>query len=100
MAVYGNHNDTTIYSVPGGKRLFGFFGFTLAGDDSLHMLAATNRIQELNIYSTTDGKLLAHFLLDQALLNARFLPGQKQLLVVTAAQTVYRIDLGKLPPAN
>ncbi len=100
LAVYGNHNDTTIYSVPGGKRLFGFFGFTLAGDDSLHMLAATNRIQELNIYSTTDGKLLAHFLLDQALLNARFLPGQKQLLVVTAAQTVYRIDLGKLPPAN
>lgn len=100
LAVYGNHNDTTLYDATTGKRLFACFGLTLAGDDSLHRLATTNRIQELNIYNTTNGNLLAHFLLDQAVLNARFLPAQNQLLVLTAAQTVYRIDLTKLTDAN
>ncbi len=96
MAVYGNNNDTTVYRVPTGVRLFGFFGRALAGDDTLNMLAATDRIQELNIYDTANGKRLAHYLLDQAVIAARFLPQRKQLLVFTASQHVYRIDLSKL----
>lgn len=97
LAVYGNNNDTTVYRVPGGKRLFAFFGSALAGDDTLGMLAATNRTQELKIYETAHGKLLAHYLLDQGVIAARFVPSQKQLLVLTASQQVYRIDLSKLP---
>jgi hypothetical protein len=96
LAVYGNHNDTTVYRVSDGARLFAFFGRALAGDDMLGMLAATNRIQELNIYDTRDGKRLGHYLLDQAVIAARFVPARKQLLVLTASQRVYRIDLSML----
>ncbi|HVU48136.1 MAG TPA: M48 family metalloprotease [Terracidiphilus sp.] len=100
LAVHGNNNDTTVYRVPGGIRLFAFFGSALAGDDTLGMVAATDRIQELNIYETAHGKRLAHYLLDQAVIAARFVPERKQLLVLTASQTVYRIDLSKFFPAN
>lgn len=100
LAVRGNNNDTTVYRTPDGARLFAFFGSALAADDTLGLLAATNRIQELNIYDTAHGKQLAHYLLNQAVIAARFVPERKQLLVLTAAQSVYRIDLSRLPPAN
>ena len=96
FAVYGNRNNTTVYDVRNGTRLLAFFGRALAGDDSLHMIAATNRPQELNLYDCATGKLLAHYLLDQSLLNARFLPARKELLVLTASQRVYHIDLARL----
>jgi WD40 repeat protein len=96
LAVYGNNNDTAVYRVSDGQRLLGFFGRALAGDDTLGMVAATNRIQELNIYDTAHGKRLAHYLLDQAVIAARFVPARKQLLVLTASQRVYRIDVSKL----
>ncbi|MFP5226159.1 MAG: M48 family metalloprotease [Acidobacteriota bacterium] len=100
LAVYGNNNDTSIYRASDGKRLFGFFGSALAGDDTLGMVAGTNRIQELNIYDTASGKRLLHALLDQAMIAARFVPEHKQLLVLTAGQRVYRIDLSKLTAAH
>lgn len=100
LAVYGNNNATTVYRVSDGSRLLAFFGRALAGDDTLGMVAATNRIQELNIYDTAHGKLLAHYLLDQAVIAARFVPERKQLLVLTASQRVYCIDLSKLSSEN
>ncbi len=99
LTIYGNNNDTTVYRYSDGKRLFGFFGRALAGDGTLGMVAATNRIQELNIFDT-QGKRLAHYMLDQALIAARFVPERRQLLVLTAAQHVYRIDLSKLSRGN
>lgn len=97
LAIYGNCNDTTVYRASDGARLLAFFGRALAGDDSLGMVAATNRIQELNIYSTAGGEQLAHYLLDQAVIAARFVPERRQLLVLAATQHVYRIDLSALP---
>lgn len=100
LAVCGSNNDTTVYRVSDGARVLAFFGRALAGDDTLGMVAATNRIQELNIYDTAHGKLLAHYLLDQAVIAARFVPERKQLLVLTATQRVYGIDLSGLSPGN
>jgi WD40 repeat protein len=100
VAVYGNNNDTTVYRVSNGSRLLAFFGRALAADDTLGMVAATNRIQELNIYGIAHGKRLAHCLLDQAVIAARFVPESKQLLVLTASQHVYHIDLSRLVPES
>lgn len=100
LAVYGNFNNTTIYRVTDGARLVAFFGRALAGDDSLGMVAATNRPQELNIYDCAHGTLLAHYLLDQDLIAARFVPQSKQLLVLTATQRIYHIDLSHLATAR
>ncbi len=100
MAVYSMHNETAIYRVKDGRRLFAFFGRAVAGDDSLGMIAATNRMQELNLYDTQHGRLLAHRMLDQAILAAHFDRAHQQLLVVTAAQDLYRIDLAKMLAAR
>lgn len=97
LAIYGNHNDTTVYRLADGVRILAFFGRALAGDESVGMIAATNRPQELNLYDAIHGKPLASYLLDQTLIAARFVPQQKQLLVLTASQHVYRFDLSALP---
>jgi hypothetical protein len=96
LAVYGNNDDTAIYRLSDGVRLMAFFGRALAGDDRLGMIAATNRPQELTVYGLTNGKPLASYILDHNVLAARFLPDQKQLLVLTASQHVYRLDLTAL----
>lgn len=64
------------------------------------MVAATNRLQELNLYETQHGRRLAHLVLDQAILAAHFDRTRQQLLVVTAAQHLYRIDLAKMLAAR
>jgi hypothetical protein len=96
VAVYGNNNDTVVYRTSDGARLLACFGRALAGDDALGMVAATNRPQELTVYDVANGKPLASVILDHNVLAARFVPGQKQLLVLTAAQHVYRLDLDSL----
>ena len=93
VAIYGNNNDTTVYRVSDGVRMVAFFGRALAGDDSLGMIAETNKPQQVTVYNVATGKILASVALDQEALAARFLPQQKQLLVLTAAQHVYRLNL-------
>ena len=93
LAVYGNSNNTVVYRASNGARLLAFFGRALAGDDGLGMIAATNRPQELTVYDVAAGTPLARVTLDHKVLAARFVPEKKQLLVLTAAQHVYRLDL-------
>ncbi|MFZ0744064.1 MAG: M48 family metalloprotease [Terracidiphilus sp.] len=93
LAVYGNNNNSVIYRASDGARLLAFFGRALAGDDQLGMIAATNRPQELTVYDVADGRPLMSVTLDHIALAARFVPEQRQLLVLTATQHVYRLDL-------
>ncbi len=93
LAVYGNNNNTVVYRTSDGTRLLAFFGRALAGDDRLGLIASTNRHQGLTVYDVADGKQRLSVTLDQNVLAARFVPKQKQLLVLTAAQHVYRLNL-------
>ncbi len=100
LAVYGNSNDTTVYRVSDGARVMAFFGRALAGDDSLGLIAATNRPQELTVYDVAGGKTLTSVLLDENVLAARFVPERKLLLVLTASQHVYQVSLDGLARAH
>ena len=105
LAVRGNRNNTVVYRTEDGKRLMAFFGRALAGDEGMGMMAATDRLQELNVYDVASGKQVLHLTLDQPPLVARFLPEKKQLLVLTGSQHVYSVDLpevelGKNAAAN
>ena len=100
LAVYGNENNTEVYRITDGARLLAFFGRALAGDDGLGMIAATNRPQELTVYNVADGASLLSVKLDHNVLAARFVPKQNQLLVLTATQQVYKIDLSGITPAH
>ncbi len=100
LAVYGNSNDTSVYRVSDGARVLAFFGRALVGDDSLGLIAATNRPQELTVYDVAGGKAVTNVLLDENVLAARFVPERKVLLVLTASQHVYQLSLDGMTRAH
>jgi hypothetical protein len=64
------------------------------------MIAATNRPQEVVLYETSTGKEVERVTLDNSVLTARFIPERRQLLVLTATQAVYALDLPGTGPAS
>jgi Zn-dependent protease with chaperone function len=99
LAVRGGRNNTVVYRVSDGARVLAFFGRALAADAGLGLFAAANRPQELVIYDLASGKRIESLTLDQSILVARFIKEKRQLLVLTASQHVYAIDL-PAPPAR
>ena len=93
LAVQGNNNDTVVYRVSDGARMMAFFGRAIAGDAGLGLIAATNRTQEVTIYEVATGRVLRRVNLDHFPLAARFIPEKRQLLVLSATQKVYALDL-------
>ena len=95
LAVHGNSNNTTIYRLSDGQRLGSFYGRAIAGDEKLGLIAATNREQEIMILDAKDGRELSRFTVDHMPRAARFVAEKNALLVLTATQRVYSIDLPK-----
>jgi hypothetical protein len=100
LCVHGNKNDTVVYRLSDGARLLAFSGRAIAGDEGLGMIAAANRPQEVVLYETSTGKEVKRVTLDNTVFTARFIPEKKQLLVLTATQTVYALDLPGDGPAS
>ena len=101
LCVHGNKNDTVVYRLSDGARLLAFSGRAIAGDEGLGMIAAANRPQEVVLYETSTGKEVKRVTLDNTVFTARFIPEKRQLLVLTATQTVYALDLpGDGPPSG
>ena len=80
--------------------MLAFSGRAIAGDEGLGMIAAANRPQEVVLYETSTGKEVKRVTLDNTVFTARFIPEKKQLLVLTATQTVYALDLPGDGPAS
>jgi WD40 repeat protein len=93
VAVHGEANNTTIYRIADGKRTGAFFGLPITGDGKLGLIAATNRDQEVTILDMTTGKELKQVTVDQFPRAMRFIPEKNTLLVLTASQRVYSIEL-------
>jgi hypothetical protein len=93
LAVQGSNNNTVVYRTTDGSRLMAFFGRAIAGDAGLGLVAATNRPQEVSVYDVATGKTVAQVTLDHYPLAARFVQETHQLLVLSATQRVYALDL-------
>jgi WD40 repeat protein len=93
LVVHGIANNSVIYRVSDGKRLGAFYGRVIAGDGELGLLAATNRDQEVIVYSAADGKEMQRMTVDHWPRAARFIRDRRALLVLTASQAVYPINL-------
>jgi hypothetical protein len=91
--VHGNSNNSVIYRLSDGQRLGAFYGRAIAGDGKLGLIAATNRDQEVMILDATTGKELKRVIVDHLPRAARFIAGKNALMVLTATQRVYTIDL-------
>ena len=93
LAIHGESNDSVVYRISDGARLLAFSGRAIAGDAGLGLIAATNRLQDVAIYDVATGKEVERVTLDHYVLAARFIPEKRQLLVLTATQHVYALDL-------
>jgi WD40 repeat protein len=93
LAVRGNSNNAVVYRLTDGARLLSFSGRAIAGDAGLGLIAATNQPQEVTLYEVATGKEVKRVTLDNNVLEARFIPATRQLLVLTATQRVYALDL-------
>jgi hypothetical protein len=93
LVVHGAANNSTIYRISDGVRTGAFFGHAIAGDSKLGLIAASNRDQEVVLYEAATGKELKRVTVDQLPRAARFIPAKNALLVLTASQRVYTIDL-------
>jgi DNA-binding beta-propeller fold protein YncE len=74
-------------------RTGAFYGRAIAGDGKLGLIAATNRDQDVIVYDAATGKELKRMTVDQLPRAARFIAAKNALLVLTANQRVYTIDL-------
>jgi len=93
LVVHGNYNNSVIYRVSDGMRLGAFYGTAIAGDSKMGLIAAINRIQDVSIYDARTGAELKAVTLDHSPRAARFVPDSNRLLVLTANESVYFIDL-------
>jgi len=93
VVVRGISNNSVIYRLSDGARTGAFWGRSIAGDSTLGLIAATNNDQETILYDAATGKEVKRVTLDQFPRAARFIPAKNALLVLTASQSVYTIDL-------
>jgi outer membrane protein assembly factor BamB len=93
LVVYGNSNNSVIYRLSDGARLGAFYGRAIAGDGKLGLIAATNREQEIMIFDAKTGKELKRVTVDHLPRAARFIADKNALMVLTATQRVYTIDV-------
>jgi hypothetical protein len=93
LVVRGNYNNSTIYRISDGVRTGAFYGRAIAGDGKLGLIAATNRDQEVIVYDAATGREVKRVTLDHLPRTARFIPAKNALLVLTASQRVFTIDL-------
>jgi WD40 repeat protein len=97
LVVRGRFNNSTIYRLSDGKRLGAFYGTAIAGDGKLGVIAATNLDQEITLYDANTAKELKRVTVDHLPRAARIVAAKNALLVLTASQRVYTIDLPAIP---
>jgi Peptidase family M48 len=97
--VRGEHNNTVIYRLDTGAKAGEFFGWPVATDAEMGLIAATNREDEIVLVNERTGTEIERFTLGSPLRLARIIASQRQLLVLTADQVVHRIPLPGAAPA-
>lgn len=93
LVVHGVANNSVIYRIADGVRTGAFYGRAIAGDGKLGLIAATNRDQDVIVYDAATGRELKRVIVDQFPRAARFIAAKNTLLVLTANQRVYTINL-------
>jgi len=87
-------NRTVVYSLSTGKQLRQIFGTVIAIDYDSQRVCTVNRRDEAVVYDVY-GKELAHFHVGSPLRYANFEGKGAQLMLLTADQTVRRVDVAK-----
>jgi hypothetical protein len=95
LYVAGEDNRTMVYALDTGKQLRQIFGEVEAVDPETGRVCAGNRKDEAVVYDA-EGTEVAHFHLGDTIRFAHFRDHGKQLVVLTADQTVWTLRLDEM----
>lgn len=100
VLVEDNLNRTLIYSLKSGNESGKVFGRARAVSNTGALLLAENGNGQADLYEVASLKSLAHYTFPERIAYAQFLPSDSALMVVTADQTVYRLQVPAGGPAS
>jgi myo-inositol-hexaphosphate 3-phosphohydrolase len=92
LYVSGEDNRTMVYALSTGKQLRQMFGEVEAVDPETGRVCTGNRRDEAVVYDA-EGKELAHYHLGDAIRFGHFRNHGKELVVLTADQTVWTLKV-------
>jgi hypothetical protein len=92
LYVSGEDNRTMVYAMSTGKQLRQIFGEVVAVDPETGRICAGNRKDEAVVYDA-EGKELTHYHLGDRIRFVHFRDHGKELVVLTADQTVWTLKL-------
>jgi hypothetical protein len=98
LYVTGEDNRTMVYSFQTGKEVRQFFGSVVAVDPLTGRVCTVNRRDEAVVYDAA-GKELAHYHLGDTLKFAHFKNDGKQMVFVTADQTLWTTTIDAVQTA-
>ena len=100
VAVSDNQNRTLVYSLASGQQLGKVFGSWAALSTSGNLLCVESKDGLLDLYDLTSFEKRQQYSFGGRLSLVRFSPDGKRLLVLTANQTVYLLDVSPTTPGH
>lgn len=97
VTVSDNQNRTLVYSLASGLQLGKVFGSWAALSTAGNLLCVESKDGLLELYDLTSFEKWQQYSFGGRLSLVRFSPDGKRLLVLTANQTVYLLDVSKVP---
>jgi WD40 repeat protein len=94
--IEGRLGSTVVHRFSTGARLGEVFGEIVAEDATSGLFCVSNRDNDLVIYDASTVRERKHFTYATRVRFAEFLPGRKELLVLTADQKVHAISMDDL----
>jgi WD40 repeat protein len=93
VAISDNQNRTLVYSLSSGQQLGKVFGSWQALSTVANLICVENKNGSLELYDLTTFEKRQQYSFGNRLSLVRFSPDGKRLLVLTADQTVYLLDV-------
>ncbi len=99
VAISDNQNRTLVYSLSSGQQLGKVFGFFRALSTTGNLISVENKNGSLELYDLTSLEKRQQYSFGGRLSLVRFSPDGKRLLVLTADQNVYLLDVSAFATA-
>jgi WD40 repeat protein len=100
VTISGGANHVVVYSLSSGNELGGYFGHDAVLSAASGLLCLENESGHLTLYDLNSGQDLDRWVFSSPISLREFSPDGKRLLVLTADQNTYLLDVSPFAHAN